>query len=137
MADVDRMYSIRAKLNKVDLFAIKYSKICTIILLPFLGLLLLMAFLFFDEFINVGVLGNIDGYPWGCKCFPGMENYASPERYAFSSIEGGLILIAMSAFAGIAMLKKRAFYILLVLLPYLSLSILIVIATILTGGSLL
>jgi hypothetical protein len=44
----------------------------------------MVLFFLATEYINVAVMGNTEGYPWGCKCFPGMDNYANPEIYARS-----------------------------------------------------
>lgn len=60
--------------KKTKIFFV-YVIIALIVILMF-GLVLTLS-----EVRNVGILGNIHGYPWGCKCFDGMEHYLNPQTY--------------------------------------------------------
>ncbi len=106
------------KLMAFDQFAVSKSTVCRIILLPYFVLSGISLLIYVSEYINVGVLKNIEGYPWGCKCFDGMENYASPEVYASSMISGALTDALVMGVLIVFFIKKRSLYPLIFLIPY-------------------
>jgi len=69
---------------------VKFKSILRILFTLVSALSLTVLFFLATEYINVGVMGNTKGYPWGCKCLPNMDNYASPEIYVQSLIYGML-----------------------------------------------
>ncbi len=71
------------------------KKIIRIVLILTSVIALIVFVSLVTEYINVAVMGNTEGYPWGCKCFPGMDNYADPETYAHSMLFGMLIPIGI------------------------------------------
>jgi hypothetical protein len=71
------------KIKKSSLIVLRYF-------LPILFLcLLIVEFCVVYEYVNVGILGNSDGYPWGWR---GADNYTSPEVYAASMLKSSVIV---------------------------------------------
>ncbi len=69
--------------------------------------LLFLEIVVIYEFTNVGILGNIDGYPWGWQ---GADNYASPKVYAISMMKNIIIIFVELVIVGLIwwrFLRKR------------------------------
>src|SRR5689334_431376 len=56
------------------------------------------------DFLSL-VLGNTEGYPWGCKCFSNMSNYSDPETYLIN--EGIVIIVIALLLVGIFKVLKQ------------------------------
>lgn len=110
-----------AKINK---FADKHEKIFRVLLIPYLGILILDALGSSFEFYNVGILKNTEGYPWGCKCFEGLEHYSSPGIYAQTMLINSLIILAIVLIALMFVKRKKSFYVLM-LAPFYTLFLII------------
>ena len=73
----------------------------------------LMALMNLSEFVNVGILKNVGGYPFGCEC-PAPWFYETPELYAEVCLVSGLTFLLTLAFAVWAVRKKKMLALLIV-----------------------
>ena len=83
--------------------------LCFILIFLLSGLL---AFLLLSEFINIGILGRTDGYPFGVEGPEPSYSYSSAEIYArVNLIEGlsSLILFLVNIWAFLKVKKKVIF----------------------------
>lgn len=97
-------------LVKFDHFVVKYNKIFRLLFFPAIVILSLLLLVDASEYINVGVLKNTDGYPWGCHCFDGMDHYASPELYSATMLYEGLFFLTGIVISVYFAIKQRSFY---------------------------
>lgn len=101
-------------ITKIDKLAVAYNKIFTGINVPLVLCVLLISMSALHEFYTVGILKQIDGYPWGCKCFQNMGIYRTPGIYSKFNLMFGSI---MSLFVLINLyftFRKRALYAILI-----------------------
>lgn len=73
---------------------LKYRKVIKLLIWPFILLVTIYGIASFSELVNVAFL-DAKGYPWGCKCFEGMEHYASPEIYSLTMLLHVLMATAL------------------------------------------
>ena len=89
----------RLQLVKKRIF--KYKTFFKVFLVLVILVYLLVLFVSLEEYITVKYTALGDQYPWGCKCFLGMEDYATKETYLIAQVKSffaSLLIISGSVF---------------------------------------
>ena len=85
----------------------------------FIGLL---TFMFFEEWITVGVLGHMSDYPWGCVNETPWY-YETPKTYSLTAFIEGLVFLTNFILVTIQIIKKNKKKIVYALLLFIGLFI--------------
>jgi len=92
---------------KIDNIVLKYSPRFEWLSYLLMSVLLLSILATASEYINVGIIGNTKGYPWGWQ---GAPNYDSPEVYAKSMLSEVLWSLSLLVITFFFLKTKRSLY---------------------------